>query len=188
VIDAAATKPFGFTPFFPGPGLGGHCIPIDPFYLSWKAREYGLNTRFIELSGEIDNDIRAWVLGRIIDGLNGRKKALNGSRVHFLGIAYKKNVDDARESPSIWLMEAVKAKGGVISYTDPFLPHFPKMREHHLDLASQELTPELLRSVDCVVVATDHDAFDYEMIAKHANLVVDTRGRYRKPAANVVPA
>jgi UDP-N-acetyl-D-glucosamine dehydrogenase len=188
VIDAAATKPFGFTPFFPGPGLGGHCIPIDPFYLSWKAREYGLNTRFIELSGEIDNDIRAWVLGRIIDGLNGRKKALNGSRVHFLGIAYKKNVDDARESPSIWLMEAVKAKGGVISYTDPFLPHFPKMREHHLDLASQELTPELLRSVDCVVVATDHDAFDYEMIAKHANLVVDTRGRYRKSAANVVPA
>lgn len=188
VIDAAATKPFGFTPFFPGPGLGGHCIPIDPFYLSWKAREYGLNTRFIELSGEIDNDIRAWVLGRIIDGLNGQKKALNGSRVHFLGIAYKKNVDDARESPSIWLMEAVKAKGGVISYTDPFLPRFPKMREHHLDLASQELTTDLLESVDCVVVATDHDAFDYEMIAKHANLVVDTRGRYRKPAANVMPA
>ncbi|MBN9035716.1 MAG: nucleotide sugar dehydrogenase [Rhizobiales bacterium] len=188
VIDAAATKPFGFTAFFPGPGLGGHCIPIDPFYLAWKAREYGLNTRFIELSGEIDNDIRNWVLGRIIDGLNGQKKALNGSRVHFLGIAYKKNVDDARESPSIWLMEAVKAKGGVISYTDPFLPRFPKMREHHLDLASEELTPELLGSVDCVVVATDHDVFDYEMVAKHARLVVDTRGRYRKPAANITPA
>jgi UDP-N-acetyl-D-glucosamine dehydrogenase len=128
------------------------------------------------------------VLGRIIDGLNGQKKALNGSRVHFLGIAYKKNVDDARESPSIWLMEAVKAKGGVISYTDPFLPRFPKMREHHLDLASEELTPELLGSVDCVVVATDHDVFDYEMVAKHAKLVVDTRGRYRKPAANITPA
>jgi len=188
VIDAAATKPFGFTAFFPGPGLGGHCIPIDPFYLSWKAREYGLNTRFIELSGEIDNDIRNWVLGRIIDGLNGQKKALNGSRVHFMGIAYKKNVDDARESPSIWLMEAVKAKGGIISYSDPFLPRFPKMREHHLDLESQEMTPEFLASVDCVVVATDHDAFDYEQVARHAPLLVDTRGRYRKPADNIVQA
>lgn len=188
VIDAAATKPFGFTPFYPGPGLGGHCIPIDPFYLAWKAREYGLNTRFIELSGEIDNDIRNWVLGRIIDALNGQKKALNGSRVHFMGIAYKKNVDDARESPSIWLMEAVKAKGGIVSYTDPFLPRFPKMREHHLDMSSQELTPEFVRSVDCVVVATDHDAFDYGMVAQHAPLIVDTRGRYRKTADNVTSA
>lgn len=188
VIDAAATKPFGFTPFYPGPGLGGHCIPIDPFYLAWKAREYGLNTRFIELSGEIDNDIRNWVLGRIIDALNGQKKALNGSRVHFMGIAYKKNVDDARESPSIWLMEAVKAKGGIVSYTDPFLPRFPKMREHHLDMSSQELTPEFVRSVDCVVVATDHDAFDYGMVAQHAPLIVDTRGRYRKAADNVTSA
>jgi UDP-N-acetyl-D-glucosamine dehydrogenase len=188
VIDAAATKPFGFTPFYPGPGLGGHCIPIDPFYLAWKAREYGLNTRFIELSGEIDNDIRGWVLGRIIDGLNGQKKALNGSRVHFMGIAYKKNVDDARESPAIWLLEAVKAKGGIVSYTDPFLPRFPKMREHHLDLVSQEMTPEFMRNVDCVVVATDHDAFDYAEIAKHTSLIVDTRGRYRTPASNVTAA
>lgn len=188
VIDAAATKPFGFTAFFPGPGLGGHCIPIDPFYLAWKAREYGLNTRFIELSGEIDNDIRNWVLGRIIDGLNDQKKALNGSRVHFMGIAYKKNVDDARESPSIWLMEAVKAKGGIISYTDPFLPRFPKMREHHLDVDSVEMTPEFLKSVDCVVLATDHDSFDYDFVAKHAPLIVDTRGRYRKPASNIVHA
>ncbi|MBO6719045.1 MAG: nucleotide sugar dehydrogenase [Rhizobiaceae bacterium] len=188
VIDAAATKPFGFTAFYPGPGLGGHCIPIDPFYLAWKAREYGLNTRFIELSGEIDNDIRGWVLGRITDALNSRKKALNGSRVHFLGIAYKKNVDDARESPSIWLMEAVKEKGGIVSYTDPHLPRFPKMREHHLDLASEELTPEFLKSVDCVVVATDHDAFDYDEIARHAPLVVDTRGRYRKSAPNIFEA
>ena len=188
VIDAAATKPFGFTAFYPGPGLGGHCIPIDPFYLAWKAREYGLNTRFIELSGEIDNDIRAWVLGRIIDGLNDHRKALKGSRVHFMGIAYKKNVDDARESPSIWLMEAVKAKGGIVSYSDPHLPRFPKMREHHLDLDSQEMTPDFLRSVDCVVVATDHDAFDYDLVAKHASLVVDTRGRYRKPAENITAA
>jgi UDP-N-acetyl-D-glucosamine dehydrogenase len=188
VIDAAATKPFGFTAFFPGPGLGGHCIPIDPFYLAWKAREYGLNTRFIELSGEIDNDIRNWVLGRITDGLNEHRKSLKGSRVHFMGIAYKKNVDDARESPSIWLMEAVKAKGGVISYTDPFLPRFPKMREHHLDLDSQELTPEFVKDLDCVVVATDHDQFDYGMVAKHAKLIVDTRGRYRKAADNIVQA
>ncbi|MET3615045.1 UDP-N-acetyl-D-glucosamine dehydrogenase [Rhizobium aquaticum] len=188
VIDAAATKPFGFTPYFPGPGLGGHCIPIDPFYLAWKAREYGLNTRFIELSGEIDNDIRNWVLGRIMDGLNGQKKALNGSRVHFLGIAYKKNIDDARESPSIWLMEAVKAKGGVISYSDPYLPTFPKMREHHLDLQSVALTPEYLSSVDCVVIATDHDDFDYEMVLRHAKLIVDTRGRYRGQAENVISA
>ena len=188
VIDAAATKPFGFTAFFPGPGLGGHCIPIDPFYLSWKAREYGLNTRFIELSGEIDNDIRNWVLGRIVDGLNNQKKALNGSRVHFLGIAYKKNVDDARESPSIWLMEAAQAKGAIVSYSDTYLPKFPKMREHHFDLESQELTPEFLASVDVVVVATDHDNFDYATIAKHAKLVVDARGRYRKPADNIIPA
>lgn len=188
VIDAAATKPFGFTPYFPGPGLGGHCIPIDPFYLAWKAREYGLNTRFIELSGEVDNDIRNWVLGRIIDGLNDQKKSLNGSRIHFLGIAYKRNIDDARESPSIWLMEAVKAKSGVISYSDPFLPVFPKMREHHLDLKSEELTPEFLESVDCVVVATDHDAFDYEMIARHSKLIVDARGRYRQRAPNITQA
>jgi UDP-N-acetyl-D-glucosamine dehydrogenase len=188
VIDAAATKPFGFTPFYPGPGLGGHCIPIDPFYLAWKAREYGLNTRFIELSGEIDNDIRGWVLGRIIDGLNTQRKSLNGSRVHFLGIAYKKNVDDARESPAVWLMEAVKDKGGVLSYSDPHLPKFPKMREHHLDLVSQDLTPDLLKRVDCVVVATDHDAFDYDEIARHAPLIVDTRGRYRENATNIVSA
>jgi UDP-N-acetyl-D-glucosamine dehydrogenase len=188
VIDAAATKPFGFTPYFPGPGLGGHCIPIDPFYLAWKAREYGLNTRFIELSGEIDNDIRNWVLGRIMDGLNAQKKALNGARVHFLGIAYKKNIDDARESPAVWLMEAVKAKGGIISYSDPHLPTFPKMREHHLDLKSEDLTEEFIDGVDCVVVATDHDDFDYAMIAEHAALIVDTRGRYRTAAANIVPA
>lgn len=183
-IDAAATKPFGFTPYYPGPGLGGHCIPIDPFYLSWKARQYDLNTRFIELSGEIDNDVRNWVLGRIVDALNTRKKPINGSRVHFLGIAYKRNVDDARESPSIWLMEAVRKKGAIVSYSDPHLPHFPPMREHHFDLESQKLDEDFLKSVDCVVVATDHDAFDYELIGKHAPLIVDTRGRYRARNTN----
>lgn len=188
VIDAAATKPFGFTPYFPGPGLGGHCIPIDPFYLAWKAREYGLNTRFIELSGEVDNEIRNWVLGRITDSLNDRKKSLNGSRVHFLGIAYKKNIDDPRESPSIWLMDAVRAKGGIVSYSDPHIPVFPKMRRHSLDLKSEELTEALVAGVDCVVVATDHDAFDYDMIARHAQLIVDARGRYRTAAPNITQA
>lgn len=188
VVRAAATKPFGFTPFYPGPGLGGHCIPIDPFYLSWKAREFGINTRFVELSGEIDNDIRHWVLGRISDALNDKRKALNGSRVHFLGIAYKRNVDDARESPSIWLMEAAREKGAIVSYSDPHLPHFPRMREHHFDLVGQELTAEFLASVDCVVVATDHDKFDYDFIRQHANLIVDTRGRYNPADDKVVSA
>lgn len=188
VIRAASTKPFGFTAFYPGPGLGGHCIPIDPFYLSWKAREFGINTRFVELSGEVDNDIRHWVMGRLIDALNGERKSLNGSRVHFLGIAYKRNVDDARESPSIWLMEAAREKGAVVSYSDPHLPHFPRMREHHFDLESQELTGEFLASVDCVVVATDHDKFDYDFIRKHARLIVDTRGRYSPGDDKVVPA
>lgn len=188
VIRAAATKPFGFTPFYPGPGLGGHCIPIDPFYLSWKAREFGINTRFVELSGDIDNDIRHWVVGRIGDALNDHYKSLKGSRVHFIGIAYKRNVDDARESPAIWLMEAVREKGAVVSYTDPHLPHFPKMREHHFDLESCDLTEQLLSEVDCVVIATDHDSIDYEFVGKYAKLIVDTRGRYRPGDANVVTA
>lgn len=188
VIRAAATKPFGFTPFYPGPGLGGHCIPIDPFYLSWKAREFGINTRFVELSGEVDNDIRHWVMGRIIDALNDQRKSLKGSRVHFLGIAYKRNVDDARESPAIWLMEAARAKGAIVSYSDPHLPKFPRMREHHFDLQGEEMTAEFLASVDCVVVATDHDKFDYEFIGRHAPLIVDTRGRYSPSDAKVVSA
>lgn len=188
VIRAAATKPFGFTAFYPGPGLGGHCIPIDPFYLSWKAREFGINTRFVELSGDIDNDIRHWVVGRIIDALNDHRKPLKGSRIHFIGIAYKRNVDDARESPAIWLMEAAREKGAIVSYTDPHLPHFPRMREHHFDLDSVEITEELLAEVDCVVVATDHDVIDYEFIGKHAKLIVDTRGRYKAGDANVVTA
>lgn len=188
VIAAAATKPFGFAPYYPGPGLGGHCIPVDPFYLAWKARQYGINTRFIELSGEIDHDVRDWVLGRIVDALNSHKKALNGSRVHFLGIAYKRNVDDTRESPAVWLMEAVRAKGAVVSYSDPYFPEFPKMREHHFELVHTELTPEFLRSVDCVVLTTDHDAFDYALIGRHARLIVDTRGKFSPKATNVVRA
>ncbi len=188
IIRAAATKPFGFVPYYPGPGLGGHCIPIDPFYLTWKARQYGVHTRFIELAGEINSNMPAWVLGKIADALNSRGKALKASRVLVLGIAYKKNVDDMRESPAVELMELLQAKGAVISYCDPHVPVFPKIRKHYFDLRSVALTPDSLSTYDCVVLATNHDAFDYETIKKHANLIVDTRGVYLGPAGNVVKA
>ncbi|SEL29416.1 UDP-N-acetyl-D-glucosamine dehydrogenase [Atopomonas hussainii] len=188
VVDAAGTKPFGFTPYYPGPGLGGHCIPIDPFYLTWKAREYGLHTRFIELSGEVNKAMPEYVLGKLMDGLNDQGLALKGSRVLVLGIAYKKNVDDMRESPSVEIMELIEAKGGKVAYSDPHVPVFPKMREHHFELSSEVLTAENLASFDAVVLATDHDRFDYDLILRHARLVVDSRGKYRAPAANVIKA
>jgi UDP-N-acetyl-D-glucosamine dehydrogenase len=186
VVDAAATKPFGFTPYYPGPGLGGHCIPIDPFYLTWKAREYGLSTHFIELAGEINRDMPDWVVGKIADALNSREKSLRGSRVLALGIAYKRDVDDMRESPSVFVMEILRDRGAVVEYADTNVPVFPKMREHHFDLKSVELTPETVRSYDCVVLLTDHSDFDYQMILENARLVVDTRGKYRQPLENVV--
>ncbi|MCY7294386.1 nucleotide sugar dehydrogenase [Alteromonas sp. a30] len=188
VITAAATKPFGFTPYYPGPGLGGHCIPIDPFYLTWKAREYGLHTRFIELSGEINQAMPQWVVTKIMDGLNDNGVALRGAKVLVLGIAYKKNVDDMRESPSVEIMEMLKEKGAHLAYSDPHVPVFPKMRQHEFDLSSVELTPENLASYDVVLVATDHDRFDYSLIQQHAKLIVDTRGKYLKNFENVVKA
>jgi len=188
VVDAAATKPFGFTAYYPGPGLGGHCIPIDPFYLTWKAREYGLHTRFIELSGEVNKAMPEYVLGKLMDGLNQSAKALKGSRVLVLGIAYKKNVDDMRESPSVEIMELIEAKGGVVAYSDPHVPVFPKMREHHFDLVSEELTETNIASFDAVVLATDHDKFDYDLICQHSKLLVDTRGKYRNPQAHIIKA
>ncbi|MCU1756091.1 UDP-N-acetyl-D-glucosamine 6-dehydrogenase [Pseudomonas helleri] len=188
VVDAAATKPFGFTAYYPGPGLGGHCIPIDPFYLTWKAREYGLHTRFIELSGEVNKAMPEYVLGKLMDGLNNSGKALKGSKVLILGIAYKKNVDDMRESPSVEIMELVQAKGAIVSYSDPHVLKFPKMREHHFDLSSVELTAENLENYDAVVLATDHDKFDYELIKKYSSLIVDSRGKYRTPAENIIKA
>lgn len=188
VVDAAATKPFGFTPYYPGPGLGGHCIPIDPFYLTWKAREYGLHTRFIELSGEVNQAMPEYVLGKLMDGLNDRGQALKGSRILVLGIAYKKNVDDMRESPSVEIMELIQAKGGIVAYSDPHVPSFPEMREHHFDLSSEVLTAENIASFDAVVLATDHERFDYELIRAHARLIVDTRGKYRIPHANIIKA
>lgn len=188
VIDAAATKPFGFTPFYPGPGLGGHCIPIDPFYLTWKAKEYGINTRFIELAGEVNTNMPKWVYGKVAEALNDQKKPIRDSKVLVLGVSYKKNVDDCRESPSVQLMEIFREKGANVMYSDPFFPKFPKMREHKFDLASVELTEANIKSMDCIVVATDHAAFDYELLQKHASLIVDTRGVYRKPFKNVVKA
>jgi UDP-N-acetyl-D-glucosamine dehydrogenase len=188
VIRAAATKPFGFVPYWPGPGLGGHCIPIDPFYLTWKAREFGLHTRFIELAGEINRAMPEWVVGKVVDALNDRSLAVNGSRILILGIAYKKNVDDMRESPAVELMELLVRRGAQVHYSDSHVPVFPKMREHRFELESVPLTPESVASYDLVLLATNHDSFDYPMIGKHARLIVDTRGVFLDPAANVVKA
>lgn len=188
VIDAASSKPFGYMPFYPGPGLGGHCIPIDPFYLTWASRAHELPTRFIELAGEINSTMPQWVVGKITEALNERARAIRGSRVLVLGIAYKKNVDDMRESPSVELMELLVKKGAVVEYSDPHVPVFPKMRQHRFDLKSVPLTAENVAGYDFVVLATNHDAFDYELIARHARLIVDTRGVYLQPAANVVKA
>ncbi len=188
VIRAAATKPFGFVPYYPGPGLGGHCIPIDPFYLTWKAREYGVHTRFIELAGEINSAMPDYVISKLTSALNIGKKSVNGSRVLVLGISYKRNMDDMRESPSVILMEKLRDLGASVAYSDPHIAVFPKMREHKLDLSSIALTPQSLASFDCVLLSTDHDKFDYNMIKKHAALIVDTRGRYRESAKHIVKA
>lgn len=188
VIAAAATKPFGFTPYYPGPGLGGHCIPIDPFYLTWKAREYGLHTRFIELAGEINSNMPEYVVAKVAEGLNGLCRAIKGSRILVLGIAYKKNVDDMRESPSVSIMELLRDRGAIIDYSDPHVPVFPPMREHRFDLASVPLTAETIAGYDCVLVATNHDRFDYDLILRHARLIVDTRGVYLAPSSTVIKA
>jgi UDP-N-acetyl-D-glucosamine dehydrogenase len=188
VIRAAATKPFGFTAYYPGPGIGGHCIPIDPFYLTWKAREYGLHTRFIELAGEINSEMPSWVIGKVTDALNQRSHSIMGSKILVLGIAYKNNVDDMRESPAVVLMEILREKGALVSYSDPHVPMFPIMREHHFDLMSVELTEDELKSYDLILLATSHSAFDYDLIQKHAKLVVDTRGVYSNSYSNVIHA
>lgn len=182
VIDAAATKPFGFTAYYPGPGLGGHCIPIDPFYLTWKAREYGLHTRFIELSGEINRAMPEYVVSKLVEALNQQGKALSRSKVLVLGIAYKKNVDDVRESPAIEIMELIRNKGADVQYSDPHVPVFPKMREHKFDLASVQLNEEVLQTYDAVIFTTNHDKFDFELIKNNSQLIIDTRGVYRNEA------
>jgi len=179
VIRAAATKPFGFTPFYPGPGLGGHCIPLDPFYLSWKAKEFDFSTRFIELAGEINTQMPYYVVERIGEALNRHGKSVKGSKILVLGVAYKKNVDDVRESPAITIIELLLAKGARVVYHDPHIPRLPKMRRSRLSMASTPLTTQSLRSQDCVVIVTDHDALDYQAIVDHAKLVVDTRDATR---------
>ena len=188
VIDAAATKPFGFVAYYPGPGLGGHCIPIDPFYLTWKAREYGVNTRFIELAGEVNSSMPEYVVNKTALALNDHQRSIKGSKVLVLGIAYKKNVDDMRESPSVEVMELLRDLGAEISYSDPHVPVFPKMREHKFDLKSVPLTAESIASYDCVVLTTDHDKFDYDLLKQHAKLIVDTRGKYSGKHDNIVKA
>lgn len=176
VIDAASTKPFGFTAFYPGPGLGGHCIPIDPFYLTWKAREYGVHTRFIELAGEINRQMPEFVVRKTMDALNDRGRALKGAKVLLLGLAYKKNVGDTRESPAVEIMDILVRKGARVDYSDPHVAEFPAMRKYKFDQRSVDLNPASLADYDCVVIVTDHDAFDYDLIQKQARLVVDTRG------------
>ena len=176
VIDAAKTKPFGFQAFYPGPGLGGHCIPIDPFYLTWLARKQGLPTRFIELAGEVNSRMPEYVITRLADFLNDAGKPIKGSRICILGMAYKKDVDDPRESPSFVLLEMLLARGAVVTYNDPHIPKLPEMRHHDVpDMSSTELTPKFLASQDCVIIATDHSAYDYAFVVKHAPLILDTR-------------
>ncbi len=175
VIDAASTKPFGFMPFYPGPGLGGHCIPIDPFYLSWKAREYDFNTRFIELAGEVNTSVPYHVVQGIGEALNAKNKSISGSRILILGIAYKPDVDDMRESPAIKIIELLRNRKANISYNDPHIPQFPRLRKYDLNLKSVELSPKLLGSMDCVVIVTNHSSYDYDFIVKHSKMVIDTR-------------
>jgi UDP-N-acetyl-D-glucosamine dehydrogenase len=192
VIEAAKSKPFGFQAFYPGPGLGGHCIPIDPFYLTWVARKYGLTTRFIELAGEINMSMPAYVISKVADALNDRCKSIKGSKITLLGMAYKKDVDDPRESPGFELMELLLKKGAVVEYNDPYIPILPSMRHYpHLHMSSQELTEDYLRTRDCVLIVTDHSAYDWNWIARHAPLIVDTRNATKNvvaPDATIVHA
>jgi UDP-N-acetyl-D-glucosamine dehydrogenase len=188
IIDAAATKPFGFVPYRPGPGLGGHCIPIDPYYLSWKARQFGVDTRFIALAGEINRAMPAWVVHKTAAALEARGKPVAGSRILILGIAYKKNVDDMRETPAAEIMKLLQERGAQLAYSDPHVPAFKKMRNYRFALESIPPNAETLERQDCVILVADHDAFDYDSIQKHAKLLIDTRGRYRNNQDNVVRA
>jgi UDP-N-acetyl-D-glucosamine dehydrogenase len=183
VIEAAATKPFGFTPFYPGPGLGGHCIPIDPFYLTWKARHYDFSTRFIELAGEVNTAMPYWVVDKVMEALNEAGKALRGAKVLVLGVAYKKDVDDLRESPALKVIEILESRGAEVSYNDPYVPSLRARKLRHyetFELDSVELTDKVVAGADCVLIATDHSAYDYDGIVRSARSVVDTRNATRR--------
>ena len=191
VIKAAETKPFGYKAFYPGPGLGGHCIPIDPFYLTWKARQFGMPTRFIELAGEINTNMPEYVVTKTMDALNERKKSLKGSKVLVLGLAYKKDIDDLRESPSIELIELLREKGAKVDYNDPYIPRTHKQRKHDLGISSIALSAKMLARYDVVLISTDHSDYDYDWIVKHSKLVVDTRNAtaaVRRGARRIVKA
>ena len=176
VINAAKTKPFGFTPFYPGPGLGGHCIPIDPFYLSWKAKQIGVETKFIELAGKINSSMPNYVVQKIEDVLSTNNKLLSSSKILVLGLSYKKNIDDTRESPSYAIIDLLMNKKASVEYSDPFFPTIPKTRKYKFDLSSIKLTADNIKSFDLVLIATDHDSFDYDFILKESKVIVDTRG------------
>ncbi len=178
VINAAATKPFGFSPYYPGPGLGGHCIPIDPFYLTWKAREYGMRTRFIELAGEINSSMPQFVVRKTIDLLNNNSKSLKGSNILILGLAYKKNIDDMRESPSLDIIFLLQEGGANIKFNDPYITNFPANKKYNIEIESIDLTKESLNSFDIVILSTDHDDFDYNLIQDNSKLIIDTRGKF----------
>jgi UDP-N-acetyl-D-glucosamine dehydrogenase len=179
VIEAAKTKPFGFQAFYPGPGIGGHCIPIDPFYLTWKAREYDVNTKFIELAGEINTLQPYFVVEKSIEALNNIGKTIKGSKILILGMSYKKNVDDLRESPSLKLYEILTSKGAQVDYYDPYFPQLPELRDYKLNLKSIKLSQENLSKYDLVILSTDHDDFDYDFIYKYSNLILDTRNAFK---------
>jgi UDP-N-acetyl-D-glucosamine dehydrogenase len=182
VIEAAATKPFGFTPFYPGPGLGGHCIPIDPFYLTWKARHYDFSTRFIELAGEVNTGMPYWVVDKVVEALGEDGKPIKGAKVLVMGVAYKKDVDDLRESPSLKVIEILESRGAKVSYNDPYVPSLRARKLRHyetFDLDSVDLEDRTIAEADCVLIATDHSAYDYDRIVRHARRVVDTRNATR---------
>ncbi|WP_263263883.1 nucleotide sugar dehydrogenase [Pseudomonas sp. RIT-PI-S] len=188
VIRAAATKPFGFVPYYPGPGLGGHCIPVDPFYLTWKAREFGVHTRFVELAGEVNAAMPHYVIDKLSGALNARQKAMNGSRILMIGLAYKKNIDDLRESPALLIMGRLNDLGASIEYSDPYVPTLAASPAQGRHLHSLALDASTLAGFDCVMIVTDHDSIDYLLIEQHAQLIVDCRGRYRQKTTHIVQA
>jgi UDP-N-acetyl-D-glucosamine dehydrogenase len=188
VVEAAKTKPFGFQAFYPGPGLGGHCIPIDPFYLTWKAKEVGHQTRFIGLAGEVNTAMPKYVISKVAEALNHDRLAMNGANILVLGMAYKKNVDDPRETPAAEIIERLAEAGSNVSYHDPHVPSFPEMRKYKFDLESQPVNPETIAGYDCILIVTDHDDVDYEMIGTHARLIVDTRNAMNRVPAELVKA
>jgi UDP-N-acetyl-D-glucosamine dehydrogenase len=185
VIEAASTKPFGFMPFYPGPGLGGHCIPVDPFYLSWKAREFDFAARFIELAGEINTSMPYHVVDTVANSLNGQKKSLNASRLLILGVAYKKDVDDLRESPSLKIMQLLLQRGALVDYNDPYFPQMHKMRHYNFEnMKSVPISAESLGKYDAAIIATDHSSYDYHAIVDGSKLVIDTRNATRRVTRN----